>query len=42
LISELLDKIKDAKWFTKMDIRKGYNNIQMKEGEEWKAAFKTN
>jgi len=25
-----------------MDVRKGYNNIQMKEGEEWKAAFKTN
>src|SRR5229473_2353354 len=42
LISELLDKIKDAKWFTKFDIRKGYNNIQMKEGDEWKAAFKTN
>src|SRR5882757_8755855 len=42
LISKLLDKIKDAKWFTKMDIRKGYNNIRMKEGEEWKAAFKTN
>src|SRR5882757_3366778 len=42
LISELLDKIKDAKWFTKMDVRKGYNNIRMKEGEEWKAAFMTN
>src|SRR5882757_191634 len=42
LISELLDKIKNAKWFTKMDVRKGYNNIWMKEGEEWKAAFKTN
>jgi len=27
LISELLDKIKDAKWFIKINIRKGYNNI---------------
>ena len=25
-----------------MDIQWGYNNIQIKEGDEWKAAFKTN
>ncbi|HEV7738740.1 MAG TPA: reverse transcriptase family protein, partial [Chlamydiales bacterium] len=41
LINELLDKIKGAKWFTKMDVRKGYNNIRMRKGDEWKAAFKT-
>ena len=41
LINELLDKVKDVKRFTKMDIRKGYYNIQIREGDEWKAAFKT-
>ena len=42
LISELMDKIKDGKYFTKLDIRWGYNNIRIKEGDEWKAAFKMN
>ena len=27
LISDLIDKVKDAKLFTKFDIRSGYNNI---------------
>jgi hypothetical protein len=42
LISELMDKIKDAKYFTKLDVRWGYNNVRIKEGDQWKAAFKTN
>ena len=42
LIQELIDKLKGAKIFTKMDIRWGYNNVRMKEGDEWKAAFRTN
>ena len=42
LISELVDKVKGAKYFSKMDIHWGYNNIRIKEGDEWKAAFKTN
>ena len=42
LIQELIDKLKDSKVFTKMDIRWGYNNIHIKEGDEWKAAFQTN
>jgi len=29
------------KVFTKMDLRWRYNNIWMKEGDEWKAAFMT-
>jgi hypothetical protein len=42
LISELTDKIKDAKYFTKLDVRWGYNNIRIRDGDQWKAAFKTN
>ena len=42
LISELMDKVKDAKYFTKLDIRWGYNNVRIRDGDQWKAAFKTN
>ena len=38
-ISELMDKIQGAKYFTKLDIQWGYNNIQIKEGDQWKAAL---
>lgn len=41
LISDLFDKLKDAKYFTKLDVRAGYNNVRIKEGDQWKAAFKT-
>ena len=37
-----MDKIKDGKYFTKLDISWGYNNVWIKEGDEWKATFKTN
>ena len=39
LIVQLVDKLQGTKMFTKMDLRWGYNNIQIKEGDEWKAAF---
>jgi hypothetical protein len=42
LIQELLDKTKNSKFFTKLDVRWGYYNIRIKEGDEWKAAFRTN
>ena len=42
LISELIEKLQGTKYFTKLDIRWGFNNVQMKEGDEWKAAFHTN
>ena len=40
-IPELLDDMKDSDWFTKIDLRWGFNNLRIKEGDEWKAAFKT-
>jgi len=42
LISELIDKLKGNSYFTKLDVRWGYNNDRIKEGDEWKAAFITN
>jgi len=38
-VDELLDKLKGAKYFTKLDLRWRYNNVRIKEGDEWKAAF---
>ena len=42
LISEIMDKLKGTENFTKLDVEWGYNNIRIKEGDEWKAAFKMN
>ncbi|SJL08417.1 uncharacterized protein ARMOST_11780 [Armillaria ostoyae] len=42
LISELMDKLRSAKYFTKLDIRWGYNNVCIKKDDEWKAMFRTN
>ncbi len=42
LISELMDKLWGAKYFSKLDVRWGYNNVRIKSGDEWKAAFRTN
>ena len=39
LISDILENIGTKKLFTKMDLRWGYNNVRIKEGDEWKAAF---
>ena len=39
LISQLVDKLKGCKLFMKMDLQWGYNNVQIRKGNEWKAAF---
>jgi len=39
LISDVLENIRTKKLFTKMDLRWGYNNVRIKEGDKWKAAF---
>ena len=39
LILELIACVQNVKRFTKVDIRWGYNNIHIKEGNEHKAAF---
>jgi len=39
LITDILDRVGKRKVFTKLDLRWGYNNVRIKEGDEWKAAF---
>jgi len=41
LITDLVDNMGGKRVFTKMDLRWGYNNVRIKEGDEWKAAFTT-
>jgi predicted aspartyl protease len=41
-IDELIQKWQGCKYFTALDIRSGYYNIRMREGDEWKTAFTTN
>jgi len=42
LISELVSQLCRARYFTKLDVRWGFNNIRIKPRDEWKAAFQTN
>ena len=39
LTSELINKLRGAKYFTKLDIQWGFNNVWMKEGDKCTAAF---
>ena len=41
LVPDIINQISNSKarYFTKLDIRWGYNNVRIKEGDEWKAAF---
>ena len=41
LIPEALDRLRTAKIFTKLDLRGAYNLVRVKQGDEWKTAFRT-
>ena len=41
LISEALDPLSRAKQFTQLDLTSAYHQMQIREGNEWKTAFKT-
>jgi len=41
LILNIVENIGIKRVFTKIDLRWSYNNIQIKEGDKWKAAFTT-
>jgi len=42
LISELVSQLCRARYFTKLDVHWGFNNIRIKPEDKWKAAFRTN
>jgi len=41
LITDLVDFMGNKRIFTKMDLQWGYNNVRIKEGDEWKMVFTT-
>ena len=41
LIIDLINNMGSKKIFTKMDLRWGFNNVRIKEGDGWKEAFTT-
>jgi len=42
LISELVSQLHGARYFTKLDVCWGFNNVHIKPKDEWKVAFHTN
>ena len=38
----LVNQLRGARYFTKLNVQWGYNTVRIKEGDEWKAAFRTN
>ena len=41
LMTTLMEQVQESSWFTKLDLKNGFNLIHVKAGDEWKTAFKT-
>jgi hypothetical protein len=41
IFDQLMDELAHVRWFSTLDLRAGFHQIRLREGEEFKTAFQT-